>query len=38
MAVPGIVLSEKPLKNVFMSATARDMTEAERQYYERARG
>ncbi len=31
--IPGIVLSEPPLKNVFMPVTVRAMTPQERDYY-----
>ncbi len=33
LLIPGIVLSEPPLKNMFMPVTVRDMTIREREYY-----
>lgn len=36
--IPGVVLIAPPLKNVFMPATARPMTAAEKAYYKKNRG
>lgn len=33
LLIPGIILSEPPLKNMFMPVTVRDMTTKERDYY-----
>ena len=33
LIIPGIVLLEPPLKNLFMPVTVREMTRTERQYY-----
>jgi len=33
LLIPGIILSEFPLKNVFMPVTVRPMTDRERDYY-----
>lgn len=37
LVIPGIVLAEPPLKDVFMPVTVRDMTDAERRLYHRHR-